>query len=308
MKTKAETAEVACIVGRFQVPELHSEHKKLIQSVLENHPRVLIFLGLSPCKCTFNNPLDFQTRRAMINETFPQVEVYYVEDRCSNEIWSKDLDKQIDRQVGPGKKVVLYGARDSFIPLYCGKYPCIELMPEVVVSGKEIRKLVGVKSKNTPEFRAGVIWAVENMYPHVVTTVDIAILDFKNRKVGLARKEDETLLRFVGGHSMTNTPSFEMDAVTETKEETSGIEVGKMEYIGSTLIDDWRRRQEIDKIKTMFFACEYLFGAPKANDDIAEFHWKDIDKLERYMIVEEHRVLFDMLMDYLKKIAPTPIK
>ncbi len=146
MKTQNETAEVGIVIGRFQVPELHDEHKKLIQRVIDSHPRVFVFLGLSPCKCTYNNPLDFGTRKAMIEGEFPNVEVFYIEDMALDEKWSEELDKQIRRHLGPSQKAVLYGSRDSFLPHYLGKHPTVELVPDVIVSGSEIRP--GVSSRS----------------------------------------------------------------------------------------------------------------------------------------------------------------
>ena len=65
--------EIGVIIGRFQVHELHNEHKKLIYSVLEQHEKVLLFLGTTSAVGTRRNPLDFITRKAMIEEAFPNI-------------------------------------------------------------------------------------------------------------------------------------------------------------------------------------------------------------------------------------------
>jgi bifunctional NMN adenylyltransferase/nudix hydrolase len=299
MKTVEQNVEVGIVIGRFQVPSLHEAHKQVIQQVLDNHPRVLIFLGLSPCKCTYNNPLDFQTRKAMIEQTFPTVEVHYIEDMPGDEIWSKELDKQIGRALGPGQKCVLYGSRDSFVPLYNGKFPTVSLAADRIVSGKEIRKNVGIKSKNDPKFREGVIWGVENTWPRTLPTVDIAIVDRQNQKVLLARKTNETKLRFVGGFAEPDSATYEADASREVLEET-GLEVSAMKYLGSAKIKDWRYGQERDKIKTLFFVADYLFGAAKANDDIAEVQWVSFTALNVDIIKPEHVPLMEMLLEHLE--------
>lgn len=303
MKTKNETAEVGIVIGRFQVPELHDEHKKLIQRVLDSHPRVFLFLGLSPCKCTYNNPLDFATRKSMIEAAFPNVEVFYIEDMACDEAWSEELDKQIRRHLGPSQKAVLYGGRDSFIPHYLGKHPTVELIPDAIISGKEIRKNIGIKSKNDPAFRAGVIWAMENQFPSVKQTVDVAIVDGDNERVLLARKPHETLHRFVGGFTDPNSESLESDAKREVMEET-GLEVAELKYIGSVKVDDWRYRGERDKIKTAMFIASYIFGAPKANDDIAEVRWFSfselLDENAESRIVPTHRPLLKLFRPFLE--------
>ena len=43
-----KTTQHGVIIGRFQTPELHSEHIKLIQYVLDRHEKVILFLGVSP--------------------------------------------------------------------------------------------------------------------------------------------------------------------------------------------------------------------------------------------------------------------
>lgn len=302
LKTFSDSAEVGAIVARFQVPELHEEHKALIQRVASTHPRTLVILGLAAdvCKCTYNNPLDFAARKAMVESEFPEVEVLYIRDTGVDETWSAELDRIISSQIGPGQRVVLYGGRDSFIPHYKGRYGVQELVPNKFISGKEVRKNVGIKSKNTKEFREGVVWAVENQWPQALPTVDVAIVDTKENRVLLGRKPNNKLIRFVGGFAKPESESFEEDAAREVQEET-GLVCNNLKYIRSVRIDDWRFRSERNKIKTTFFWAEYEGGTPIANDDLAEVEWFAIDKLNEEMFVREHRVLLKLFME---KVVP----
>ena len=302
MKTTTENVEVGVIVARFQSPIIHDGHLDIITKVTNTHPRVMVFLGLSPLKCTKNNPLDFAARKFMMEEKFPNIEVHYIEDCREDEVWTKKLDGQIHKLIGPGQKVVLYGSRDSFINSYKGgKYTTIELVPDKFISAREIRRTVGIKSKASQEWREGVIHAVENQYPKVIPTVDFAIVNFDKLEVLLARKPEETLLRFPGGYSDTNSNSYEEDVKREAMEETK-LEVGEPIYIGSTLIKDWRYEHEQDKVKTAMFVCQYIFGAPQASDDVADVRWVKFDDLKDTMIVEEHRPLLGLLVKYLNKV------
>ena len=301
LKTIEESAEVGVIVARFQVPELHEEHKALIQRVVTTHPRVIVILGLAAdaCKCTFNNPLDFPTRKAMLEQEFPSIEVLYIKDVGNNEIWSRDLDRIIHTQIGPSQKVVLYGGRDSFVPHYKGGFAAIELVPNRIISGKEIRRNVGVKCKNTKEFREGVIWAVENQWPSALPTVDVAIVDKNTKSVLLIRKSNKTQYQFVGGFASPNAADYEEDAAREVQEETN-LECKDYTYIGSAKINDWRFRSEKNKIKTIFFAAEYVSGTPQVNDkieNIAELRWVPLKELKEEMFIEEHTVLFRLLTE-----------
>lgn len=85
--------------------------------------------------------------------------------------------------------------------------------------------------------------------------------------------------------------------------EETGVEIDDIKYIGSTNIEDWRFKQEIDKIKTLFFVVTYVFGRPAANDDIAELQWFDLSLLtgDKVPIVPEHLSLLEMLKKYLAK-------
>lgn len=307
MNPKEIRADVGVIIGRFQVPELHEAHQDLIQSVINRHHKVIVFLGLSPCKTTFNNPLDFESRKQLILQKYPQVLVLYIKDEASDDVWSKKLDCQIDDILGPNQNAVIYGSRDSFIPYYKGSFPIVELEPTRIISGTELRKEASNRVKSSPDFRAGVIWAVGNQFATCLPTVDVAIINREKNQLLLERKAGERLYRFVGGFAKPTSPSYEADAKREVMEETA-LEVSEPMYIGSTLIDDWRYRKEMNKIKTLFFVCNYMFGSPNPNlncdisEHIAEVRWFDIATLERNIgsdVVEEHRPLLEMLFKHL---------
>jgi bifunctional NMN adenylyltransferase/nudix hydrolase len=295
--------EVGIIVGRFQCPFLHDGHLEILKHVVNSHPRVFVFLGQSPLKCTQHDPLDFNTRRAMIEQAFPEIEVHRIDDMGNNERWTRELDRQIGLLIGPTQTVVLYGSRDSFIPAYSGRFKTTALTPSRHVSASEIRKAIGVRSKKTREFREGVVWAVQNQYPKIYATVDIATLDISKNSVLLVRKPHEEKFRFPGGFSDIISKSYEEDALRELVEETEII--GKaIDYIGSTLIDDWRYRPQIDKIKTMFFAVTEWGGNPLPSDDLkgGEVKWFRLNEPIIDKVVDTHKPLVTMLLNWKYKI------
>ncbi len=294
MEVKTESYDVGVIIGRFQVHELHDAHIDLIQTVCDKHEKVIIFLGLSPLMVTRENPLDFESRKQMLLERFPDVNVLYVKDQYSDEVWSKKLDEQIEDLVSPGQSVVLYGGRDSFLPHYLGKHPTLELVPEAYYSGTEIRKSISRKVKASPDFRAGVVWAAHSQFPTVYTTVDVAVYNEDWTRLLLARKAHEKEYRLIGGFADVRSPSFEADARREVQEEAH-IAITDPQYVGSFLVDDWRFRREVDKIKTLLFRAKLLSGSPRPDDDIAEVRWFDIDTLNLRDIVPNHREMIEAL-------------
>ena len=293
MKEKVTKAtDVAVIVGRFQVNELHEAHIDLITSVLNKHDRVLVFLGNSTIRNTLNNPLDYRARRTMIADKFPTVEIHYINDNPSDTAWTKNLDKLIGEQLLPMQTVTLYGSRDSFLKCYSGKHNTCELEATTFISGTEVRRRVCNNYPPTADYRAGMIAATAYRFPTAFQTVDIAVVNDKGELL-LARKPEEKKWRFIGGFSDPASVSLEEDAKREVQEE-AGVEVGNITYLGSTLINDWRYRGEIDKIKTALFVAKYVFGKPEGADDVAEVKWVFINNLTKNDIVETHHVLIDM--------------
>ena len=284
-------------MGRFQTHMLHEAHRELIEYVQARHNRVIIFLGLSPLKVTYNNPLDFDSRRKMIQSKYGDaITISYIKDVHNDELWSATLDDKIRDLIGPLHTVTLYGGRDSFIKAYKGKFQTTELETDRIISASELRRRISVNTMSSPDFMAGVIWATQNGYPSTKATVDIAIFNSDRGKLLLARKPNVDKYQFVGGFSDPDSDSFELDAKREVVEET-GIEVGDLTYIGSHKINNWRYSKEQDKIKTLFFVCTYLFGNPVAKDDISELRWFPYTSLLAESVVEEHQVLLKNLSE-----------
>ena len=293
---KEKKIDCGVVIGRFQVNELHEAHIDLINSVIQKHDRVLLFLGNSIIRNTTSNPLDYRARRAMIADKFPNVEIHYINDNPSDTAWSKSLDKQIGEQLLPLQSVTLYGSRDSFLKAYSGKYNVCELEATTFISGTEVRRRVCNNYPPTADYRAGMIAATAYRYPTAFQTVDIAVVNEKG-EILLARKPDEKKWRFIGGFSDPRSVSLEADAKREVTEEAS-IEVDDITYLGSTLIDDWRYRGEHDKIKTALFLAKYIYGKPEGADDIAEVKWVQIGTgLTKDNIEPLHHVLVDMFND-----------
>jgi bifunctional NMN adenylyltransferase/nudix hydrolase len=293
---------VGVIVGRFQASELTPGHKELFDSVIARHQKTICVIGLSPVKATKNNPLDFESRRKMILESYPEITIVYQKDAVSNESWSKTIDENISMQCPPNAKVTLYGSRDSFIQYYSGRYDTKELVQRSFVSGTADRIRNSYDINNSKEFRQGAIWATQNQYDGCHPTVDIAIIDRPKNRILLGRKPNQTKFRFVGGFvdpNMKGSKSnyLEQNARREVNEE-SHLETGKLEYVDSFQVDDWRYRGETNKIVTILFKTDYVFGAPKPDDDICELRWFDLTKEEKLFskIVDEHAPLLNAFL------------
>ena len=309
MEKIQESFDVGVIVGRFQVDDLTDGHKQLIEAVQKEHKRVIIFLGLSPCKCTVNNPLDFETRKLMLKEMFPNIEVYYIKDVGSDLIWSDTLDEMIEdrliiepsnfytgrQAIKSNETICLYGSRDSFLNYYSGKFPYREIEQEVFISGTERRKQIAAKVNKSKDFRHGVIWATMNQWPACLPTVDIAIFNDDRKRILLGRKKDEELYRFIGGFGEPNE-DFETTAIRETKEEAS-IDVQELQYVKSFVIEDWRYKNEVNKITTSLFVASKWSGKPGPGDDIHELRWFPFNTHLINSVMLGHRKMLTYLLN-----------
>ena len=282
------------IVGRFQVDELTEGHINLFDDVRAAHPNVIVFLGLSPCKCTVNNPLDFEARKLMIKEKYPEFKVLYINDIGSDIVWSDALDGMIKNQTKETDTVCLYGSRDSFLQYYSGKYPGRELTQEVFVSGTARRKELATNVNKSKDFRHGVIWATMNQWPACLPTVDIAIFNDDCTRILLGRKTHEDHYRFIGGFGEPSE-TYEHTAERETKEE-AGIDVQDMRYVKSFVIKDWRYKSEVNKITTSLFKVTKWTGQPAPGDDIHELRWFPFNTHLLDSVVTEHREMLDYLL------------
>ena len=295
--------EIGVIIARMQVHELHDAHVAILDNVCDNHKKVIIFLGVSVISNTKNNPLDFATRKAMIQSKYPQVVILPLKDQRSNETWSQILDNEIKIPFGE-RTALLYGGRDSFIPHYVGKYPVTELTSDVYYSGTEVRKLVSREILESSDFRAGIIHANYAQRPVTYPTVDIVAYNDKG-EVLLAKKPNDAKYRFIGGFVDREDETFDMAAKREFMEETGGCEIGDIRYVASAKINDWRYKKEESGIMTTLFVGKYLWGPIRPSDDISELAWISLDKLNTFVsddtldgfIVPEH---LELMKTFLK--------
>jgi bifunctional NMN adenylyltransferase/nudix hydrolase len=270
--------EVGVMIGRFQTPYLHEGHTSVLDRVCEMHSNVIVFLGIPRIQNTKRNPLDFATRRKLIQEKYPEVIVMALPDHRSDEKWSENVDNTL-ATIFPEKDAILYGSRDSFIPYYSGKHKTEMLEQVASHNATEIRANASSEVLDSEEFRAGIIYGISKQRPVTYPTVDIVVANYDGQ-ILLARKPAEDKFRFVGGFVDRTDENYEMAARRELYEETklSGL---KPVYVASQQIKDWRyEREDSGIMTTLFLFYEWdQMGRPEASDDIAEVKWFDLSEL-----------------------------
>ena len=215
---KDNKQEVGVIVGRFQLDKLHAGHLALIDHVIENHGKVIVFLGVSAGEHKEENALGYATREKMIKAAYPNVVVAPLRDMGNDKKWSNQLDGKVKEIYAHGS-VVLYGGRESFLPHYEGRFDTCEFAAKFDVSATERRAEIKRTVRDSEDFRAGIIYNAANSYPNVFQCVDMAIIKRDTNEILLGRKPDEDLFRFPGGHVDTSDQSLEAAAKREAHEE-----------------------------------------------------------------------------------------
>jgi len=290
---------IGVVMARFQVPDLHLGHKQLINTVCYYHKQVIIFLGVSNGTANEHDPLDFATRKAMIQELYPNVVVLPQRDVRDDAKWSSNLDAQIALPFGEAK-AILYGSRDSFISHYSGRHETIEVVAQVNYSGTEVRASVAREVVSSSDFRRGIIYQVSSQRPVTYPTVDVVAYNEKG-EILLARKPNEKLYRFIGGFVDRTDSSWDQAAKREFMEETGGCELGDLKYVASAQINDWRYAKSKSGIMTTLFIGKFLWGSAKPTDDIEALKWVDPKSISiETDIMPEHRELFVKLLEYIK--------
>jgi bifunctional NMN adenylyltransferase/nudix hydrolase len=225
-------------------------------------------------------------------------------DQQLDAVWSVNLDTLL-MNTFPGASFKLYGSRNSFINYYSGKCKVHELPTHGEFSASGIRDSIKEQVMDSMEFRAGIIYAYANTYPKVYPTVDVAVFRNDKKEILLGKKDNDQKWRLIGGFTDPTDEGFESAAMRELQEECGDISVTSMEYEGSFRVDDWRYRNETDKIVTTLFSTDFVSGEPKVNDDIAEVKWFPISDLPEMissgLTTITHNTLFNtLLIKYLK--------
>lgn len=292
--------DIGVIIGRFQVPQLTDAHKELINLVRNNHKKVLILIGTTETLGTKSNPLGYDSRMKMIQKDFPNCILSYVQDNKSDEVWSKDVDSII-RTIYPLGTICLYGSRKSFIPCYSGKLDTFELGVISDSEGSKIRNEAGKVICDSADFRKGVIYSSQNQYPKVFLTVDIAVIKKEGREIRvlMGRRKGLEKFRFPGGFVSPIDENLEVSARRELTEEID-VEADDFEYISSNLQQDWRYKDKDEKIMTVFFKAQYIFGSIKPKEEFEETQWILLSPWAVQKIEDSHITLFETLISTTK--------
>lgn len=300
MKNKNESTGV--LVGRFQTPMLLVGHREVIDKFLATeHQKHVVVLGIPATKATKNNPFDFNSRKRMLQKEYgDQFEIVYLKDCNDDNEWSE----QLDNLVATNGDVTIYGVEDNVVSKYHGKHNVEKLETTAYMNWQDFCKGQGRMQYDLSSWMQGVAWATQQRYPTAYATVDCAIFDDDSMtKMWMACKLQEPYYRFVGGFvDPALDDSHEDAAVREAREETC-MDCEVKQYLGSFKIDDWRYRDEDDKIITSLFAMVRRGGVPKPNDDVNELRLVDLTDIPKdFEVMPEHRAMFEKIVKIVNDV------
>jgi bifunctional NMN adenylyltransferase/nudix hydrolase len=142
--------KIGIFVGRFQAPKLHNGYKYMLSELQISYDYYGLIVG-SSIEPNDRNPLDFETRKSMLEEYVYKQPLFIIEfvDLNDNDKWTKELDMIINDSIAKTctqvnkDDIYLIGSRDSFIPYYNGEYKTLELEQYGKYNSTELR--TGIK-------------------------------------------------------------------------------------------------------------------------------------------------------------------
>ncbi len=301
---------IGVVVGRFQIDELHDGHIQLFRAAVQNTDVLCVVLGTTENLGSKRNPLDFVTRKAMVDQTFAGMNfsrkplvVLAAKDDASDKVWSENLDAVL-RATFPGDRVKLYGSRDSFSKHYAGSFQqvYVDSNCDATASSRVRLDLAGTPLP-TRDFRRGVIYGAYNQWPRLFTCVDVAILSPNRRYLYLGKRRAEGTGRFIGGFVDQSDASLEAAARREAREEADA-DAEHLTYVGSFKIDDHRYKTADDgQLMSAFFVAQNMTTALRAGDDLDELTEVRLDAYTNEELLEavvpQHRILMGAFINHM---------
>lgn len=85
--------DTAVVVGRFQ--PFHKGHEHLLDYTLDRYDEVHVGIGIPDREGTFDNPLTYAEREAVVEACYDEVQVFGVEDQHDDAAWVAEVERKV---------------------------------------------------------------------------------------------------------------------------------------------------------------------------------------------------------------------
>lgn len=298
--------KIGVVIGRFQIDQPHAGHRHVLNTAREENDILMILIGVSVFN-TKENPLDYQTRKMMLEEYYGQAIICPVMDHASDKHWSENVDSIIRSHFPHERNITLYCSRNGFSDGYYGRHNVSVLDPiEDGISAsnrrKEIKNQILWNSHRNHFFREGMIYHSQIEFDRINPTVDIAMVKDDDKVLMMKRNYEGACWRLPGGFvDIKRDPTLELAARREFFEETGLSCETDPKYVCSEMIADYRNTPSSRIITTLFYV-PYSHGRPECKDlleDLKVLEWVPLG-IDLTEVDTDHQGLLIKLGEYLE--------
>lgn len=292
LKTKTK---IAVILSKFQVADIPSKMDEKLTEIMEDYDEMFAIIQTSQIPFTSAYPLDVRNILNMLEDIDEPITGWVaIEEGNTEAVFAKRVRDYMRAVSSPRNAYeITYFNFDSKMP----KADDVINMSRVYESAE-----ISDVPLDNAVYRQGIIDGASQGYASDIAVVDIAAITEDGRIV-LGRKPDDTKYRFPGGFCDTNDESAEVTVHRELREET-GIctaksRAGKTSYVCSHLTNDYRKREDKDKVLT------FLYHVPiknevemKAADDLTFVELVPLDEVNPEDMIPGHEILMTELKNH----------
>ncbi|MDQ6963231.1 MAG: NUDIX domain-containing protein [Mariprofundaceae bacterium] len=297
--------QTSVVIGRFQVPDLHEGHRHLLD-VANQADQLIIVVGVHVFPASRDHPMDFDSRRMMLEKYYPQATILGLNDTASDRVWSAHLDALIQAHT-IFESVILYAGRDSFSSHYYGQFSVHHVAQIEQHNGQGLRQKVRDKPLDSHDFRHGVVYATQAKYSTFYMTVDIALLcQYEGRTWVLLgyKKHEPKRWCFPGGFVDAGDETTELAARRELYAETAYQSKDDLKLVGHFRIKDWRQTPD-QQLITFFYTTWCDYTSFKAANHLEQLAWHSLEHLDQINFADDHAMLYQQLIAYY---IPIPLQ
>lgn len=291
----SKSKKIGVLIDTFQYIKLPKKLKKLAKKLQKECDEFLILVSLKEIKNTTNQFLDYNTINDWLKRKFPKATIHQIVDCESNFHFSQQIVEKIyDKTTSPDWRTLIYAFNDT-LEHYNGSY-------EINSLGARHVENIGMRKIGGKQYRRGMMDASIIRYATGFPTIDVVAYQYsvESNKILLGRKEGSDNWHLPGGFfDPQKDNSFLDTAKRELFEETS-IQAEVLKHFDSMKVDDYRYKNEFDKIITTIYEFQIPFETVlNPTDDLIEVRMFSCDEImkDEFPIMKSHKEIIKLVIN-----------